>query len=121
MGAAAHDKALLIIVVARPGGETLGHDPRGQLIELGAALLDFALDTGARFGEGKPGDTGIDIVRGLLQGGDGQALGQGDDAVLDVAVLADQNREHLASAEIDELDLLQPFALLVDEHDPGAA
>ena len=65
----------------------------------------------------QPADAGIEVVRGLLQRGQRQAFGQRDDAVLDVAVLADQHRERPSRPEIDELDLLQPLALLVD-HQP---
>ena len=103
--------------VARPSVTTL----RGQRIELRAALVDLPFDARARLFQGTPADAGIDVVRGLLQRGQRQPFGERDDAVLDVAVLADQHRQRPAGPEIDELDLLQPLALLLDQHHAGAA
>ena len=52
MRAPADDQALAVVAVARPGGETFGDDARGQLVELGAPLLDLRLDAGAGLGQG---------------------------------------------------------------------
>ena len=79
------------------------------------------LDAPARLGKGQAADAGIDVVRGLVQRGERQPFGERDDAVLDVAILADEHGERLALAEIDEFDLLQPLALLVDQDHAGAA
>ena len=96
MRSAADDQALLLVAAARPGGKAFGDHARGQLVELGAALLDLPLDAGARFGEREPADPRIDVVGRLVERGERQALRERDDAVLDVAVLAHQHRERPA-------------------------
>ena len=80
------------------------------------------LDAGARLGQGQPADAGIEVVRGFAQRGERQAFGA---AVTMRFSTSPSSPTSTASArpstETDELDLLQPLALLVDQHDAGAA
>ena len=76
---------------------------------------------GAGFGDGAADGEGGEIVAGLGQGAGGEAGGQGDDAVLDLAVLADEDREGRLRVEAHELDVLEHHVGLGRDHEAGAA
>ena len=60
--APAHDQALAVGALARPGGQTFGNDAGGQLVKLRAPFLDLLLDTGTGLRQGEPGNACVDIV-----------------------------------------------------------
>src|SRR5262249_52491775 len=121
MRASADDEALALIAVSRPGGESFGDNARRERVELRASLFDLPLDAGARLGQCQPADARIEGIRGLPERRGGQPGGERDDAVLDVALLANKHGKRAALAETDELDLLQPLAVLVHQHYARAA
>ncbi|OWK18759.1 hypothetical protein AJ88_01455 [Mesorhizobium amorphae CCBAU 01583] len=63
---------------------------------------------------------GVEEVRGLVQLRDGDAGGQVDDAVLDIAVLRHQHGQRLGRLELDEFDVLERHLVLGGEHQAGA-
>ena len=105
----------------REGGEALFDEPAGELVEFGALLGALAAERGAGLGDGAADREGREVVAGLGQGARGQARGQGDDAVLDLAVLADEDRQGRLGVEADELDVLQHHVGLGGDHEAGAA
>src|SRR5215472_17698558 len=110
----AHDQFALFLLAARPARQTLGHDLLGQLVELRLALLERAFDLRLDLIERMAADARIEKIAGLGQRRSRQADRNIDDAILDLAVLADQDHHGaLGSSRTNSICLSRGFALAV--------
>ena len=106
---------------AGPDGEALFDEVLRQRVERCLGLVLDAGDLDLGFGERAAANMRVEEVRGLVKLRDGDAGGQFDDAVLDVAVLRHQHGQRLGGFELDELDVLQRDLVGGGEHEAGAA
>ena len=79
------------------------------------------LDLAARLGERASADARVEVIGRLDQRGGRQVPRNRQHAVLDAAVLGDEDGEHALSLEPHEVDLLQAHVGLVDRDDAGRA
>ena len=121
IGLAAHDQHLVVgIGAARPGGDAGLDDAGGNIVELALEALQIIAHEALHFAQGLALETRRQIIGCLDQGGGRQAGRHFDGAVLDAAVLADQNDQRAAGPKIDEFDMLQPGIELGRQDDAGA-
>ena len=120
IGLAAHDQALVVAELARPGGKPRLDHLLGELVELGLGRGQLPFDRGPGLGQGQAANVGVEIVGGLDEARRRQTGGQVDHAVLDALVVADQHHQRLAGLQRHELDVLEPAHLLVGKDHAGA-
>src|SRR5262249_53428210 len=117
----AHDQFALFLLATRPARQTLSHDLLGQLVELRLALLERAFDLRLDLIERMAADARIEKITGFGQRRSRQADRNIDDAVLDLAVLADQDHHGALGFEPDEFDMLEPRIGFGREHNASGA
>ena len=117
MRLAAHDE--LALLAARPAREPVVDHLLRQLVELGLRRGPRLLQLGPRLGQRLAADARVEEVSGLDQRRGRQADRQIDDAVLDLAVLADQHDQRPFRLQPHEFDVLQPHVRLRGEHHAG--
>ena len=118
---AAHDQPALVALAARPARQPVVDDLLRQLVELGLRLLHAPLKLDLGFGQRLAADARVEKVGRLGQRRGRQADRQIDDAVLDLAVVADHHDQRALRLEPHELDVLQPHVRLCGEHHAGRA
>ena len=94
---------------------------RRQRVEFDLRGLLRRLDLAARLGERAPADARVEVIGRLDERRGRQVPWNRQHAVLDAAVLGDENGEHALSFEPHEVDLLQAHVGLVDRDDAGRA
>ena len=117
MRLAAHDE--LALLAARPAREPVVDHLLRQLVELGLRRGPRLLQLDPRLGQRLAADARVEEVSGLDQRRGRQSDRQIDDAVLDLAVLADQHDQRPFGLEPHEFDVLQPHVRLRGQHHAG--
>ncbi len=92
----------------------------GEHVQFGTLAFEFRQDLGASGIERPAAQPRVEIVRRLRQRRGRQALGRVDQAVLDLAVLADHDHHRLAGRDGGELDMFENGILLGRDDEPGA-
>src|SRR5690606_8903421 len=96
IGATAHDQPRRRAAFgAGPDSQTTLDQILRELVEGRLRLLLHPRDLGARLGQRAAPYVRVEEIRGLVQLRSGDASGQVDDPVLDLAVLRDENRQRL--------------------------
>ena len=108
-------------LAARPAGKAGGDDLLRQLVEFGLAFLEPLLDLGLDLGERAAADARVEEIGGLGQRRGRQADRDVEDAILDLAILGNQDHERALGFEPHEFDVLEPLVRLRGEHHAGGA
>ena len=106
---------------AGPRDEAGFDQASGDIVQLLAGVAPRRLDFRRHLGEGAAANAGAEKIAGLDEGRSRHAGRSRDHAILDRAVLGDQDRQRPAGFQAHELDMLQPRVDLAGQHHAGAA